>query len=883
MEHRRGSTFWLLWGLFACLLFSSLFQYDDWAIRSVAKQPKVCTNLAALAHVSSGSTPWRELERREHYLENMKNLQNGWQSAGVVDLANFSPAVTCSLEPVSTETVLLSLHRTESLKLSRPLGIVQNQKHRLPSEPRSKKSRRVADPEQIVFKNQKFPYAKRRMDNDTSVFETVLPTNPIAPGIQSQAEILEGLVSADKWDTVVETSLTESTAISQACWPRPVTLMPLLKSLGKNTGLRSWSERVVYQLENLLSKTSFDDQQLILLFDGLSELARAGRAELKLLSDSHHRTMYARAVYGVEKRIGLWRLLYRVALVTGNEEIEKRDLVELDKKHAAVQKMLGMTAKGKAWQRFLGLEELTATEGLPRRNLADQILNRMSGPQVTPLQQKFLERRVIQDLAGALYRVKCRSIDFFELLERLEKYEAMDRTADGECIAQRIQWLLQSDDPLLYQLGSHLDRHWRNANVRVSISSELMGRFLPNADTVRDRVRNRFGDAVIRGTSWTTTQMSWKLIPDQQKIRVELVAQGHVRSETVANQGGARTQNRGQVRFEALKPVWFDEQGLHVNDAIASARSSVRIHGIETSYDRIPLFGPFARTLGQNRAEQQKGHARQVMEQHVVQAAKHRLDTVVDRQLTPLVDFYKNNVHSPLVHLDLEPVPVTLQTTDRRIMARYRLADGQQLGAWSPRPLAFSDTLLSIQMHQSSINNLVEKLELNGKRFELERFYKTIPQRLGFETIRLPDDLPQNVKLRFAVDEPVRFQFKSGRVCITIRLASLTKGRRYRWRNLTIDANYIPDSSTVNAKLVREESIQLTGKNLRLSDQVTLRGIFSNVLSRKRTFSILQEKLANHRHIRDLAIHEFVVEDGWIGVAWGVPRLADGGKRLSAR
>jgi len=182
---------------------------------------------------------------------------------------------------------------------------------------------------------------------------------------------------------------------------------------------------------------------------------------------------------------------------------------------------------------------------------------------------------------------------------------------------------------------------------------------------------------------------------------------------------------------------------------------------------------------------------------------------------------------------------------------------------------------LSVQLHQSALNNLVEQLDLNGKNFDLDELYSYIPKKLGQEAVPIPDDMPDNLKLRFAAVEPVRFTFSDSRARITLRLASLSKGRRKRWRNVTVTGDYLPDRTAVDAYLFREESIRLTGHQLGFSDQIVLRGIFSKVLSRKRKYALLQKSLAKNPQFADLRINRFVIEDGWICVAWSAQRLAD--------
>ena len=879
MKHRRRSTLWPYLGLFTCLLVSMLLPRYWGTPRTAAKRPQVAYRPPDLAHMS-----W------EPVVSNVVEIRNSVTESATlvgkeVKLQDFLHHLASPLETASWPPELHLENVDAGLELSSPLELAKLQANDLFANQQDGLA--VADSGKLAgLAENNTPYNGEALEDILDLTDTELSTEPVEPAIQSYSELVEPAEASNQPDTVAEAVVPRSarpTSPANDRWPPPVTLVQSLHRLSNFSGAGPWSKRVLHELDELSSVTTYDDEQLGALFDQLAKLAREGRVESSPLPDGDHRATYIRSVYGLEKRLELWQMLHHVAVSTSNEQADYIDPSEWQTRIAAVQKLLGASDEGQAWSKFLLLDELAATDDTARCQQAEQLLNRMSGPRLTPVQRTFVERREIQELVDALNRTSCQSVGFPKLLGRLEQYEQSDRATDGEFIAGRIQLLLNSGDATLYRLGNHLDRHWRNANVRMSMSSKLMNRYLPNADTVRGRVQNRLGDATVRGTSWTTTEMSWNLVPDDQRIRVELVTQGHVRSETIADQRTARTQNRGRSHFEARKPIWFDRQGLHTYSAVASANSSVHIRSIETNYDRIPLIGSFARALAQSRAEQQKYRTRQMMQQRVVQSAKRQLNTVVDHQLSQLVDKYETNILEPLVNLGLEPTPVTLQTTDRRIVARYRLAGQQQLAAWSARPLAFVDTLLSVQIHQSAINNLIEKLKLNGKRFDLEEIYRTIPQQLGFESAVVPDDLPENVNVQFAAHEPVRFRFKNGRVRIAIRLASLTKGQRYRWRNLTVMGDYVPDTTTVNASLVREESIQLTGNSLNFSDQIVLRGIFSNVLSKKRRYTVMQDELAEDQRVKDLGIQEFVVEDGWIGIAWGVPRLVSNSRRSTRR
>ena len=60
----------------------------------------------------------------------------------------------------------------------------------------------------------------------------------------------------------------------------------------------------------------------------------------------------------------------------------------------------------------------------------------------------------------------------------------------------------------------------------------------------------------------------------------------------------------------------------------------------------------------------------------------------------------------------------------------------------------------------------------------------------------------------------------------------------------------------------------------RRGDQIALRTIFSRALSKNQPFNIITTKLAENPAIADLSVNQFLIEDGWIGVALGPNRVA---------
>jgi hypothetical protein len=66
--------------------------------------------------------------------------------------------------------------------------------------------------------------------------------------------------------------------------------------------------------------------------------------------------------------------------------------------------------------------------------------------------------------------------------------------------------------------------------------------------------------------------------------------------------------------------------------------------------------------------------------------------------------------------------------------------------------------------------------------------------------------------------------------------------------------------------------IGLVDKHVTAGSQFALRAIFSRILSKKAPWQLTPERLVNEPKLKDTEITQFVIEDGWIGLALG-PKL----------
>jgi len=533
-----------------------------------------------------------------------------------------------------------------------------------------------------------------------------------------------------------------------------------------------------------------------------------------------------------------------------------------------------------AWRDYLLIDELVTlaeedvTDSLGARTAtARRVLDRIEKEGLTSEQNQFLQQSEVVALSVALRHWAAEPVSLLSLLCDLEEYESTMAPAVARRIVTAQASLKVSPHQELRDVAESIDLHYRNANVRVAMTSEFLNRLIPQVDQVEAPVSDQIFGARVMGSSVATTRLHIRLVPDNGRARIQLEASGQVRSRTRSFRGPVVFFSDGRSTYHAQKVLLIDPNGIHVWQAQASASSSDRVRAIETDYDPIPILGNLVRSFARNQYDDQRHAVRLEVEHRISRQAARRFDEEIHRHITSAHQRVQENIIDPLDQLQLDPTAVDMRTTSEQLIMRWRLAGDEQLAAHTARPSSPTDTLMEIQLHQSALNNTVKQLGLDGCESDLRELYVSLANSLGNEDATAPDDMPERITIHFADEESVHVQCDEGRLTLTLNIARLDSGRRH-WRNFTIRAYYVPVIDGLHARLVRQTSIELIGQNLRLGDQIALRSIFTKALSRNRPIEMIHPELAERAELADLAVTQFVVRNGWVGIALG-PDPAD--------
>lgn len=453
-----------------------------------------------------------------------------------------------------------------------------------------------------------------------------------------------------------------------------------------------------------------------------------------------------------------------------------------------------------------------------------------------------------------------------DLTLALENYERSRDPRLARQIIDEKRMLEASSDSLDRNLADAVEQHYRNANIRVAISAELINRFVDEHKSEVRPVRDRIGGASVRGSSHVQSSSRVKLEPATGLWDMGIESQGTVESNSLADGGPARFRSKMDTEFAVRKRVVVDANGVLLQPASVDVDCQSRLVGVTTDVDWVPLVWSYARerALQQYRARQPR--ARIEVESRVASEAVSTLDQKTKEAVERIESRIRERVTDRLAHYGVKVTPVEMTTTHQRVVARLRVASDEQPGSHTPRPRALSDSLASMQVHETALTNAAIGLELNGRQYTAAELAELFHRKFPNATIRKLDDEQRDTVFEFAENDAVQFRIEDGRLEVALTMASVEVDGR-RMRNFIVHAFYAPAVRGIEAELVRDGSLGIEGR-LSSGDRARLHNVFNAVLPPERTVPLVRFDDEENR-LDGLMITQLVLEDGWLGLAIG--------------
>jgi len=658
-----------------------------------------------------------------------------------------------------------------------------------------------------------------------------------------------------------------------------------LVATGKKTvDLADWQTSVTDLLQSLTSLPSVRSPEAGPILEQLDALASSGHEAGESMEDRETQIRMLRAAHGLDRRLAIWNAVWRtsqgtVSRVTDSlpdDDEAAFDTVEVQRMLAELRVEASSTEDPEGWQRFLMLDELASTnlgDDLESRRLtAQRFLSRLTWHRLSEAHTQWLDRQSVRNLSIVLRRWAAKPLDYASLLSQIERQESDAIDLGGIDVASAVQTLRFAESREANRIADSLNTHYRNANIRVAVSSDLISRFIPEIDAKVRPVRDQILGADVRGTTVINSDLSLRLVPSASTWKMVLENNGRVDTGAFSRQWPVVIRSDSNASFVSSTPIEITADGALANSTQVDIQSATRVRGVRTEFDSIPLVSSLVRELAMNRYESMAPLAQKIQKNKIRGGVTREVDTRVSEQLVEATATLTRRLIGPLGSLSLSPLVVDMQTTESRLLARYRVAGDWQLAAFTPRPRAPMSSLMSTQIHQSAFNNTLEKLLPSGETKTISDLVQDIRQLFGIENPLAIDDeqeLSGDICIQFASTRPITIEIEDDILWVTMRVIRLKQDRAIDLRRFIVRAGYRPQINGMSAQLVREGHLRISGPDLSMRDRLPIRAIFNKVFSAKNALPIIPEVWSGQPSMSGLAVTQLELRDGWLALAIG--------------
>ncbi len=668
----------------------------------------------------------------------------------------------------------------------------------------------------------------------------------------------------------------ESPAATPLLRYSPKSLITQLEAVPEESPAFDWAEQTLALVRQLAADPTTELADAPLIVAGLQALAETANDQAHQLADHAVQHEWLRGVQAVERRAAIWKTLFELKLQAIDSAWQEPVSAEADVMPVLSEVAARLEGKenGEAWREYLLLDRIAVatSEGAGvdakgRRQLAQEVLSRMADKRLTAAQNEFVQTEVLANLREALRPWAQGPIDVEMLTALVELYEARPNLRYAAALSQMQQRLQWSPVAQHQQLAAHLDQHYRGANMRVALTDDLMNRMMPKRSSTVSSVNERITGTKVKGRARTVTQVQVRLLPNDESWQVALEASGAVYSKTRSQTWPARVQNSAKMFYKAHKMILIDGQGMRISKAKSHAHGRNDLIGVDSEFDPVPLVGSLLRRAARRRHHDSHPKALKQVKSKVARQARTRMDRQANPKLHRLEEKFEDNVLTAIEGLALVAEPLQMFTTEDRAVMELRLANTTQLASNTLRPLAPSDSMASLQMHQSVLNNAAAGLGLNGSRMTLLQLHEFITEKFGRAGATPPEDMPERAVIEFSAHDAIHIICQGDRLELVLNIREVAHGRD-KIRNFAVHAYFRPVMDGLNVRLVRDGSLQFDGRNLRTGPRVVLHSVFGKLLLKNQEMPLLRRDI-NDPRLEGLMVTQLVIDDGWIGLALG--------------
>ncbi|GHT35877.1 hypothetical protein FACS189427_06240 [Planctomycetales bacterium] len=640
------------------------------------------------------------------------------------------------------------------------------------------------------------------------------------------------------------------------------------------------------------------------LEDNVTELANIRRI-MQLRNSSRQKNlqniMLEEIQLGLEERCLLWKNAFRAALEPAlpisrlfDKSID--DLRRLAEKTSEAEKyfLKNKTATenekkiGQLWCEYLETQAFRADLEAAQRSLQQIIIRATGSPSVIPLslltsfsdrvnavlsrlnskeltkeQLNYLDVSQIIEWKKELSEWTADTVSVNTLLYSVEQYEKSGGMNDMRILHNTIQRFSNSPTESFRRIGFLTKEIYGGSNVKIYISKVLVNHLLPPSEPETAAFREIILQQPVVGKRQTELNVSMNFHSDKERLLLSLDVEGEVSTASRSNVFASTLFNRGQADFTARKKIELTEKGFQLEPSEVQIHNNrLELLGLQTNFDGVPLLSGMFRGIVKNQYEAKRSDANQETRQKIAQQVRNRLNNEAEERFGEFNKKMQKFNETSLDKFGLFFEKKNAATEDNWLLTSWAIRSADSLSGNTPAPETLPGAFADIKVHESAVNTVFSRLDLEGKEFTVGSLKQVLAERFNFPGIAVPGD-NDDIVIGLAEKNPFTIRFVNGEIQIRLAFASFRLlGKTHR--NFEVLVHYLP-VITSDGKVALQRSRVLNLYNV--NAQIPIRAAFGKIFPVERPYILSPKMLETDERFAGLKLGQCRIEKGWLALA----------------
>jgi hypothetical protein len=309
----------------------------------------------------------------------------------------------------------------------------------------------------------------------------------------------------------------------------------------------------------------------------------------------------------------------------------------------------------------------------------------------------------------------------------------------------------------------------------------------------------------IRGTGRTTGQVRLDFVPSPDRAAFDLIFAARNVSSTRGSQGPVTVRSSGVTDLGARRRIFLTPEAVSSSGVTASAATNSTVEGIGVN----KRFGQrIIRRIASRKIAETKPQAQAIAQGRARDRVEREFATQTDPAVAQIRDQFQTRLEAPLRARGLYPEMLHLHTTDTRLVVTARKALPVQLAAASLPPPTAADHLITLRVHESVVNNVLEE-KFGGRIFRQADADRLAAEMQATMPASLESDADQPPwEVTFAKHRPITVSVADSRAKVMVRGDKFVSGER-EFPGMDIWATYVIGRGPQGFVLLREGDVQI--------------------------------------------------------------------------